>query len=67
MIPVPKELTQVREIKTEPNRTYRSLLAQELRYCIKNQDVIRNLAERTYHRVMLGKNLGLVANSCDFT
>ena len=42
------------------------MLAQELRYCIKNQETIQKLAERTYKRVLLGKDLGLVANSCDF-
>lgn len=28
---------------------------------------IRKYAERTYKRVLLGKNPGLVANSCDFS
>jgi len=66
MFPVPKELVAVRIIVKEPDRAYRALLAQELRYCIKNQSVIQNLAERTYKRVLLGKDLGLVANSCEF-
>lgn len=55
-----------RIIADEPDRAYRALLAQELRYCIKNQETIQHLAERTYRRVLLGKNPGLVANSCDF-
>ncbi len=67
MFPVPKELVTVRRINTEPDRAYRALLAQELQYCIKNQEEIRRLAERTYKRVLLGKNPGLVANSCDFS
>ena len=66
MIPVPKEMVTVRKIENEPDRAYRSLLSQELRYCIKHQATIRRLAERTYHRVILGKNPGLVKNSCDF-
>ena len=66
MFPVPKDLVSVRRIDDEPDRAYRSLLAQELQYCIKHQDRIQQLADRTYRRVMLGKNLGLVANSCDF-
>lgn len=66
MFPVPKELISERQIAIEPDRAYRALLAQELQYCIKNQDEIRRLAERTYKRVLLGKNPGLVANSCDF-
>ena len=53
-------------ISEEPDRAYRALLAQELRYCIKNQATIHRLAARTYNRVLLGKDVGLVINSCDF-
>lgn len=66
MFPVPKALLTIRPIATEPDPSYRALLAQELRFCIQNQDTIRKLAERTYKRVQLGLNPGLVANSCDF-
>lgn len=66
MFPVPRNLLTVRTIATESDPAYRALLAQELRFCIKNQDTIRRLAERTYKRVQLGLDPGLVANSCDF-
>lgn len=66
MFPVPKKLVAERTIDKEQDQAYRALLAQELQYCIKNQETIRSLAERTYRRVLLGKNPGLVANSCDF-
>jgi len=66
MFPIPKELVAVRVIESEPDHAYRALLAQELRYCIKNQSNIQRLAERTYKRVLLGKDKGLVVNSCDF-
>lgn len=66
MFPIPKEAIAIRVISDEPDRAYRALLAQELRYCIKNQDTIQLLAERTYKRVLLGKDIGLVQNSCDF-
>ena len=66
MFPIPKGFVTIRVIDDEQDRTYRALLAQELRYCIKNQADIQRLAERTYKRVLLGKDLGLVANSCDF-
>lgn len=66
MFPVPDELVWVRVISSEPDLAYRALLAQELRYCIKNQKTIQHLAERTYKRVLLGKDPGLVVNSCDF-
>ena len=67
MFPIPKELTALRRIDNEPDRAYRSLLSQELRYCIKNQKAIQLLAERTYKRVLLGKDQGLLINSCDFS
>lgn len=66
MFPIPDGVIQERIINTEPDIKYRALLSQELRFCIKNQDTIRKLAERTYKRVRLGKNPGLVHNSCDF-
>ncbi len=66
MFPVPRELVSQRSIDQEPDRAYRSLLSQELRYCIKNQKTIQCRAERTYRQVLLGKNPGLVVNSCDF-
>lgn len=66
MFPIPIGAVAIRSIKEEPDRAYRSLLSQELRYCIKNQGKIQQLAERTYKRVLLGKNKGLVVNSCDF-
>ena len=66
MFPIPKGLASVRRIADEPDLAYRRLLAQELRYCIKHQEQIQKLAERTHRRVLLGKNAGLVLNSCDF-
>ena len=66
MFPVPKKFVAEKEIAKESDPAYRALLSQELRYCIKNQAHICSLAERTYKRVLLGKNLGLVRNSCDF-
>ena len=66
MFPVPLNLVQERKIADEPDLAYRALLSQELQYCIKQQEAIRNLADRTYRRVLLGKNPGLMVNSCDF-
>ena len=66
MFPIPKEMVSVRVISTEPDRAYRAFLAQELRYCIKHREEIQHYAERTYKRVLLGKNPGLLANSCAF-
>jgi len=66
MFPIPNGLVAIRTIADEVDRAYRALLAQELRCCVKNQDTIQRLAERTYKRVLLGKDKGLVINSCDF-
>jgi len=66
MFPIPKGMVTVREIKAEKDAAYRRLLDQELTFCIHNQDKIQALAERTYKRVLLGKDRGLVTNSCDF-
>ncbi|MDR0196796.1 MAG: type III toxin-antitoxin system ToxN/AbiQ family toxin [Oscillospiraceae bacterium] len=66
MFPIPKESVVVRNIPNERNEAYKRLLLQELEYCVNNQSVIHKLAERTYNRVLLGKDLGLVANACDF-
>lgn len=66
MFPVPRALLRERRIEDEADRAYRSLLAQELLYCRKHKEEILHLAKRTYKRVLLGKNPGLLANSCDF-
>lgn len=66
MFPIPREMVSVRVISTEPDRAYRAFLAQELRYCIKHRDEIQHYAERTYKRVLIGKDPGLLANSCAF-
>ena len=66
MFPVPLNLLKQRNIDSEHNFKYKALLSQELTYCVANQDEIRRLAHRTYKRVLLGKDKGLVTNSCDF-
>lgn len=66
MFPIPGGLAVERVISNEPDLAYRALLSQELRFCIKNQEEIQRLAMRTYRRVILGKDPGLVKNSCDF-
>lgn len=66
MFPVPLAMVAERMIAAEPDRAYRSLLAQELLYCNKNREEIQKRAARTYRRVLLGKDPGLVVNSCAF-
>ena len=66
MFPVPSEKLSVKSISDESDKKYQTLLAKELLYCIKNEELIRHRAKRTYKRVLLGKDKGLVVNSCDF-
>lgn len=67
MFPVPKELVQEYRIDDLEDSRYKALVSQELRYCLRNEDTIRKLAERTYRRVRIGKSPALVENSCDFS
>ena len=67
MFPVPKKLLTQRRIDSEKDAAYRALLSQELWFCRKNRDAIQHLANRTYKRVLTGKDIGLVNNSCDFS
>lgn len=66
MFPVPKEILTLYDFNTINDKKYKLLIEQEYRYCVDNQDDIRKLAYRTYKRVLLGKDKGLVHNSCDF-
>ena len=65
MFPVPPGLATIMEINQESG-SYKRLLLMELKYCSDNSERIRLLAERTYRRVLGGKNPGLTYNSCDF-
>ena len=66
MFPVPLNQIKIRNINDISDKRYKALVAQELKYCRKNAALIQKKAERTYKRVLLGKDIGLVHNSCDF-
>ncbi len=66
MFPVNLSDVSVKRINDISDPKYKSLVSQELRYCIQNQDTIRAKAARTYKRVIDGHNPGLVYNSCNF-
>lgn len=66
MFPIPKEVLKKYWFRDEPDLKYRSLVSQEWQSCIANREQIREQAESTYRRVLLGKDLGLVYHSCDF-
>lgn len=60
MFPVPMEILTLYSFKTISDVKYRTLVQQEYRYCVDNQEDIRKSAYRTYKRVLLGKDKGLV-------
>lgn len=66
MVPISLSVLSLLDIKNEPDQLYKSLLEEEYQYCNQHKDNILRLASRTYKRVLLGKDLGLVHNSCDF-
>lgn len=67
MFPIPKGIEKPYVFSSIADKKYRFLVTQEYQYCVSNQDEIRRLAHRTYKRVLLGKDKGLVHNSCAFT
>lgn len=66
MFPVPIEIAQIYNFNDISDEKYKNLVRDEFKYCLQFQDDIKKLAQRTYKRVILGKNKGLVHNSCDF-
>lgn len=66
MFPIPKEYIFPYDFNNLSNGTYKRLVMQEWNFCNAHREKIYALAERTYRRVLLGKDKGLVANSCDF-
>ncbi len=66
MFPNPQSCICTFVINNITDRAYKRLVKQEWNFCNSNREHIYALAERTYRRVLLGKNKGLVANSCDF-
>ena len=66
MFPVPLEVVSLKDFKSINDMKYRNLLNIEVKYCQEHKDEIIRLAQRTHKRVMIGKNPGLVHNSCNF-
>lgn len=66
MFSVPKSEIQKAIFSNVSNSSYKNLLINELNYCREKEVEIFKLAFSTYKAVLLGKNLGLVNNSCDF-
>ena len=66
MFPVPETVLRVKSITEEEDPKYKILLSQELKFCNTNRENIKQLAQRTYKRVLRGFDKGLVINSCDF-
>ena len=66
MIPIPLSEVELIVIKNEKDFKYKSLLSQEFLFVKSNEEKILSKAKSTYKKVLCGKDLGLVFNSCDF-
>jgi len=66
MIPVPPGSVSLKDIDAEPSQNYKYLLYNELRFCNRNADYIRERAEAIYNSVTVKKIPMMVKNCCDF-
>ena len=67
MIPIPPGIATVKDISAEPSQRYRFLLYDELRFCNRNANYIRQRAKAIYEAVVVRKIPLMVENCCDFT
>ena len=66
MIPIPPGVATLKNIDAEPSQSYKFLLYNELRFCNKNADYIRQRARIIYDAVTVKKIPLMVKNCCDF-
>jgi len=66
MIPIPSGVVSLKDIDSEPSQSYKFLLYNELRFCNKNADYIRQRAKTVYDSVTVKKIPLMVQNCCDF-
>ena len=66
MIPIPPTAVSLKDIDSEPSRSYKFLLYNELRFCNKNEEYIRQRARIVYDAVTVKKIPLMVLNCCDF-
>ena len=66
MIPIPPGAVFLKDIDSEPSQNYRFLLYNELRFCNKNADYIRQRAKIVYDAVTVKKIPLMLQNCCDF-
>lgn len=66
MIPIPSGVATLKDINAEQSQSYKFLLYNELRFCNKNADYIRQRAKIIYDAVTVKKNPFMQKNCCDF-
>jgi hypothetical protein len=66
VIPVPPGVATLKDIDAEPSQNYKFLLYNELRFCNRNADYIRERAKIIYEAVTVKKIPMMVKNCCDF-
>ena len=68
MIPVPENCLRPVNFKSNVfSEKDKILLEKEYRFCKSKMSAIQKQAQRKYQRVVSGKNIDLIKNSCDFT
>ena len=66
MIPIPPGVASLKDIDAEPSQGYKFLLFNELRFCNRNADYIRERARIIYDAVTVKKTPMMVKNCCNF-
>ena len=66
MIPIPPGVASLKDIDAEQSQNYRFLLYNELRFCNRNADYIRQRARIIYDAVTVRQIPLMVKNCCDF-
>lgn len=67
MIPVPEKCLDLFDFKNSiESQERRVFIEKEYRYCKSKLSAIQKLAQKTYNRVVQGKDEALIRNSCDF-
>ena len=66
MIPIPPGVASLKNIDAEQSQSYKFLLNNELRFCNRNADYIRQRAKIVYEAVTAKRIPLMIKNCCDF-
>ena len=66
MIPIPPGVATLKDIDAEPSQSYKFLLYDELRFCNRNANYIRQRAKIVYNAVTVKQIPLMIKNCCNF-